>query len=99
MNELISRAGHDHPEYDEDNAQVLAIVHEAVCGTIYSSAISKARRAQDGRSVVATIIEQYAGKVKWEADRKHAEDTIRTSKWLGNINYKLESYIIRHRNA
>ena len=99
VNELISRAGHDHPEYDEDNAQVLAIVDEAVRGTVYSSAISKARRAQDGRAAVATIIEQYAGKDKWEADRKRAEDTIRTSKWLGNTNYKLDSYIIRHRNA
>ena len=98
-NELIARASHTHPQFDEDNAKVLSIVDEAVRGTIYSSAISSARRSQNGRSAVNTIITQYAGKDKWLAERKRADDTIRTSKWLGNTNYKLEAFVTRHRNA
>ena len=48
---------------------------------------------------MTTIITQYAGKDKWLAERKRADETIRNSKWLGNINYKLESFVIRNRNA
>ena len=96
---MIARTSHTHPQFDEDNAKVLSIVDEAVRGTIYSSAISSARRSHDGRSATNTIITQYAGKDKWLAERKRADDTIRATKWLGNTNYKLESYVTRHRNA
>ena len=48
---------------------------------------------------MTTIITQYAGKDKWLAERKRADETIKNSKCLGNTNYKLELFVIRHRNA
>ena len=47
-NELIARASHNHPQFSEDDTRLFAVVDEAVRGTIYSSAMSNARRHQDG---------------------------------------------------
>ena len=45
------------------------------------------------------MLNQYAGKDKWEAEIKRHEKLLHTGEWKGQSNYTLERFIAEHRNA
>ena len=45
------------------------------------------------------LTSQYAGKNKWEAERKCQEQLLHTRAWKGQNNFSLENFISQHRNA
>lgn len=97
--ELIARASHDHPLYRDDNAQVYYHVEEALRSTVYAPSIKPFQRRKDGRGALASVVDQYAGKDKWEAELKAQDNFLHTRKWTGTSNFALEKFVSQHRNA
>jgi hypothetical protein len=66
--ELVAQALHMHPLYREDNAQVYYCLEEAVRGTQYASTLKSFQRIKNERGAFASIIQQFAGADKWQAE-------------------------------
>lgn len=97
--ELIARGSHDHPHFRNDNQQVYNYIEEATRGTIYAASIKPSQRTKDGRKAWNAIVNQYAGKDKWEKELKECDDFIHTRKWTGAQNYTLEKFVSQHRTS
>jgi hypothetical protein len=98
--ELIARASHHHPLFQQDNSDIYYGLEEATRGTIYAVSIKPFQRAKNGRGALAAMISQYAGEDKWRALIKQAEDLIHSRRWKGQqTNYSLEKFIGQHRTA
>jgi hypothetical protein len=97
--DLVARASHNHPLYRDDNAEVYYDLEEATRGTSYAASIKPYQRAKDGRGALLSIIGQYAGEDKWEAEYKKQDELLHTRVWKGQSNFSLEKYIAQHRNA
>eukprot|EP00957_Ditylum_brightwellii_P017529 1320514-Ditylum_brightwellii.AAC.1 len=57
-----------HPLFCEDNAKVYYCLEEAVRGTQYASTLKSFQRIKNGRGALASIIKQFAGADKWQAE-------------------------------
>ena len=66
--ELVAHALHMYPLYREDNAQVYYCLEEAVRGTQYASTLKLFQQVKNGRGALASIIQQFAGANKWQAE-------------------------------
>jgi hypothetical protein len=97
--DLINRASHDDPLFNEDNSKVYFFLEEATCGTQYAVSIKPYQRSKDGRGALFSIRNQYAGRDKWEAELKKQDNLIHNRVWKGQSNYSLEKFIAHHRNA
>jgi hypothetical protein len=97
--ELIARASHGHALFREDNSELYYLLEEATRGTPYAPSIKPFQRAKDGRGAWFALINQYAGKDKWEAEIKRHEKFMHTTFWKGQSNFSLERFITQHRNA
>ena len=97
--ELIARASHTDPAFREDNAKVYHYLQAATRSTTYNSSIKPMSRTKDGRKAYFALINQYAGRAKWQAELKRQEELIHTRVWKGNTNFSLEKFITLHRNA
>jgi hypothetical protein len=74
-------------------------LEEATRGTPYAPSIKPFQRAKDGRGAWFALVNQYAGKDKWQAEIKRYEKLMHTSEWKGQSNFTLERFIAQHRNA
>ena len=97
--ELIARASHSHPLFNEDNMKVCYLLEEAVRGTEYAASLHPWKRHKNGRAAWYALINQYAGQDKWNAELKKQEEFIHQGKWKGQNNYPLASHIAVNRNA
>jgi hypothetical protein len=98
-NELIARASHAHPLYREDNSNVYYKLEEATRATSYAASIKPFQRTKNGRVAWLALLNQYAGKDKWEAKIKRHEQLLHTRLWKGQSNFTLDRCIAQHRNA
>lgn len=46
-----------------------------------------------------TVVMQFAGRDKWEAELWSCEMILHTWKWSGQYNYKLETFLSKHQNT
>ena len=97
--ELVARGSHTHPYFRNDNAQVYHYIEEATRGTIYAASIKPSQKLKDGRKAWNALVNQYAGKDKWEKELKDCDDFIHTRKWSGAQNYTLEKFVSQHRTS
>lgn len=97
--DLIQRASHTHPLFRDDNAQVYYDVEEGLRGTSYLASIKPHQRAKNGRGAYRSIVSQYAGADKWQAELKKQEDVVHNRIWKGQSNFTLDKFVAQHRNA
>ena len=97
--ELVARASHTHPLYRDDNATVYYKIAEAIRSTQYAASIKPFQRTKDGRGAWFAIVQQFAGRDKWEAEIKKQEQLLHTRVWKGQSNFPLEGFTSQHRNA
>jgi hypothetical protein len=97
--ELIARASHGHPLFREDNSTMYYKIEEATRATPYAASIKPFQKSKNGRGAWLAVLNQYAGKDKWEAEIKRHEKLLHTGEWKGQSNYTLERFIAEHRNA
>ena len=97
--ELVARATHDHPLYQDDNASIYYALEEATRSTSYAASIKPFQRSKDGRGAYLAIRAQYAGRDKWETEIKRQDNLLHTRVWKGQGNFSLERFVAQHRNA
>jgi hypothetical protein len=85
--------------FRDDNATVYFKLEEATRLTTYAASIKPFQQTKDGRGSWFVILNQYAGKDKWEAEIKRQEQLLHTRVWKGQSNFTLEAFISQHRNA
>ena len=98
-NELIARASHDHELFREDNAKVYYHLEEATRGTSYAVSIKPFQRSKNGRGAWVALMNQYAGRDKWEAEIRRQDNLLHTWVWKGQSTFLLEGFIAQHQNA
>jgi hypothetical protein len=97
--DLIYHASHGHPLFRGDNQAMYYKLEEATRGTIYAPSIKPFQKSKDGRGAWFAVVNQYAGKDKWEAEIKQNEKLLHSAEWKGQSNFTLERFIAQHRNA
>jgi hypothetical protein len=97
--ELIARASHTHTLFHDDNLAVYYLLEEATRGTSYTPTIKPYQRTNQGREAWRSLVNQYAGQDKWEAEVKRQDDLLHNRQWKGRSNFSLEKFIAQHRNA
>jgi hypothetical protein len=97
--ELIARTSHTHNRFRDDNAKLYAYLEVATRSTQYAASIRPHARAKNGRLAYLALVNQYAGKDKWQEEIKKQESFILNRVWKGNSNFSLESFITQHRSA
>ncbi len=97
--EMIARAPHTHPLFRDDNSTVYYLLEEATRGTTYAPTIKPFQRAKDGRGAWNSLITQYAGDDKWQAELTKQDELLHNREWKGQSNFSLEKFIAQHRNA
>jgi hypothetical protein len=97
--EMIARASHTHPLFREDNSKVYYLLEEATRETSYAPTIKPFQRAKDGRGAWNSLINQYAGNDKWQAELTKQDELLHNREWKGQSNFSLEKFIAQHRNA
>jgi hypothetical protein len=97
--EMIARASHAHPLFRDDNSAVYYLLEEATRGTSYAPTIKPYQRTKQGREAWRSLVNQYAGQDKWEAEVKRQDDLLHNRQWKGQSNFSLEKFIAQHRNA
>eukprot|EP00957_Ditylum_brightwellii_P038920 2940919-Ditylum_brightwellii.AAC.1 len=58
-------------------------LEEATRATNHAASIRPFQRAKNGRAAFKTIINQFAGVDKWNAEIQKQEDIMHTQKWKG----------------
>ena len=56
-------------------------------------------RAKNGRGAWNSLITQYAGDDKWQAELTKQDELLHNRQWKGQSNFSLEKFIAQHRNA
>lgn len=97
--ELVSRATFKHPLFREDSKKVLQYLDEALAGSMYAHAISKFRRANNGRDAFLAVKSQHGGSDKWKLAKEKAFSDMRNSTWNGTGTVTISSFINKHRSA
>jgi hypothetical protein len=97
--EMIARASHNHPLFRDDNSAVYYLLEEATRGTAYAPTIKPFQRAKNGRGAWNSLITQYAGDDKWQAELTKQDELLHNRQWKGQSNFSLEKFIAQHRNA
>jgi hypothetical protein len=97
--EMIARASHTHPMFRNDNSAVYYLLEEATRGTSYAPTIKPYQQTKQGREAWRSLVNQYAGQDKWEAEVKRQDDLLHNRQWKGQSNFSLEKFIAQHRNA
>jgi hypothetical protein len=90
--ELINRGSHNHPFFRDNRATVYYKLEEATRGTLYAALIKPFQKFKDGRGAFDAIINQFAGKDKWESKIKTKEALLHGVQWKGQSNYTLEHH-------
>ena len=96
---MIARASHTHPLFRDDNSAVYYLLEKATRGTSYAPTIKPYQRSKQGREAWRSLVNQYAGDDKWEAELKRQDDLLHNRVWKGQSNFSLEKFIAQHRNA
>jgi hypothetical protein len=99
IEDLVDNASHKHARYNDDNSKVYYFLEEATRGTECASALKPHQKKKDGRKAYLSIMSQYAGKDKWEAEIAKQVAIISHSKWKGQSNFPLDKFAALHRNA
>jgi hypothetical protein len=97
--EMIARSSHNHPLFRDDNAAVYYLLEEATRETSYAPTIKPFQRTKDGRGAWNSLINQYAGDDKWQAELTRQDELLHNREWKGQSNFSLEKFIAQHRNA
>ena len=98
--ELIIRASHEHPGYDEDNALVLDIIIGCLQATSHMSSIKQWVRTRDGRQALLSLEGHNMGKDKWKSEVMRAETAVLRTTFNGkNPRFTLRHHICTHRDA
>jgi hypothetical protein len=97
--EMIARTSHTHALFRDDNSAVYYLLEEATRGTSYAPTIKPYQRSKQGREAWRSLVTQYAGDDKWEAELKRQDDLLHNRVWKGQSNFSLEKFIAQHRNA
>jgi hypothetical protein len=97
--EMIARASHTHPLFRNDNLAVYYLLEEATRGTSYAPTIKPYQRTKHNRDAWRSLVKQYTGVDKWEAEVKHQDDLLHNRQWKGQSNFSLEKCIAQHQNA
>ena len=98
-NELIAQASHAHPLFREDNSAMYYHLEEATQGTTYTALIKPFQQCRDGHDSWFTLMNQYAGRDKWEAEIKCKDNLLHAWLWKHQSNFLLEGFIAQHQNA
>ena len=76
------------------------MLEEATHGKIYSDSIQPYKKWKDGRIAFLTLVNQHAGKDKWDLILKVQTNIMVTRRRKGsNSNYPLELFVQQHRGA
>ena len=97
--ELVARASHTHPLFRDDNSALYYKIEEATRGTTYAASIKPNQRTKNGRGAWLALVNQFAGRDKWEAEIKRNEQLLHTRVWKGQSNFTLERFVAQHRHA
>jgi hypothetical protein len=97
--EMIARTSHTHPLFRDDNSAVYYLLEEATCGTSYAPTIKPYQCTKHGGDAWRSLVTQYAGADKWEAEVKRQDDLLHNRQWKGQSNFSLQKFIAEYRNA
>ena len=98
--ELIDRAPHAGPSYEDDNATVYRLIQDAIKSTSHVSSISRHQRTRDGRGAFFDLQLHNMGNSKWDKVVESAEVMVNQKVWNGkNVRYPLKFHITKHREA
>jgi hypothetical protein len=97
--EMIARASHTNALFRDDNSSVYYLLEEATRGTSYAPTIKPYQRSKQGREAWRSLVNQYAGEDKWQAELKRQDELLHNRVWKGQSNFSLEKFIAQHRNA
>lgn len=97
--EMVARASHGHPLFREDNSKVYFLLEESLRGSTYAPSLKPYQNNKDGRSAMKSVVTQYAGIDKWQAELVRQDEFIHNRRWKGQNNFSLEKFIAQHRNA
>ena len=74
--EMIARADHSHPSFNNDNALVWSLIHECLKETPYYISIRSFARSRDGRRAFNALCMHNLGSSKWELIIQKAEHSM-----------------------
>ena len=74
--ELVARATHDHPLYQDDKASIYYLLEEATRFTLYAASIKPFQRTKDGHGAYLAIRAQGASRDKWETKIKRQDNLL-----------------------
>lgn len=66
---------------------------------MYAASIQPFQRAKAGREAWLAITSQFAGDDKLDKLLKDQEEILHKRKWQGSGSFRLESFVVQHRNA
>jgi hypothetical protein len=89
--EMIARASHNHPLFRDNNSAVYYLLEEATRSTTYAPTIKPFQRVNNGRGAWNSLITQYAGDDKWQAELTKQGKLLHNRQWKGQSNFSLES--------
>jgi hypothetical protein len=84
--EMIARASHTHPLFRGDNSAVYYLLEEATHGTRYAPTIKPYQRSKQGQEAWRSLVNQYAGEDKWQAELKRQDELLHNRVWKGQSN-------------
>ena len=98
--EMIDRAEHEGPAFQDDNANVYRLLQEALKATSHYSSISRHQRRRNGRQAFLDLQLHNMGNSKWDKVVEAAEGMVSNKVWNGrNIRYPLRFHVVKHREA
>jgi hypothetical protein len=97
--EMIARASHNHPLFRDDNSAVYYLLQEATRSITYAPTIKPFQCAKNGKGAWNSLITQYAGDDKWQAELTKQDELLHNRQWRGQSTFSLEKFIAQHRNA
>ena len=89
----VMRLSHTHPLYSNNNANVYRKLEETTRGSTCEASIKPFALAQNGRGVYQFLMNQHAGKDKWQATLSNTRESVQQRKWNWTTSYSLENHV------
>ena len=92
LDELTARMTHSHHMFAVDNRSLYELLEQALQSTSLEGTISPFKKTHNGRAAFKAVVAQHAGKDKWKAMIKGAQDRLTTPYTGTNPNYSFDKH-------
>ena len=75
------------------------MLKNATRGTAHAPSLGPYRKKKDGRGAYFSLVQQFAGKEKWQRRVDDATDFLVNTRWKGQNSYPLASFVATMRNG